>query len=40
MGAVTQDILAAAAIDNVNIRGNAIEQLLTRKIHEVVVSVA
>lgn len=29
MGAVTQDILAAAAIDNVNIRGNAIEQLLT-----------
>jgi hypothetical protein len=29
MGAVTRDILAAAAIDNVNIRGNAIEQLLT-----------
>ena len=29
MHGVTRDILAAAAIDNVNIRGNAIEQLLT-----------
>jgi hypothetical protein len=29
MREVTRDILAAAAIDNVNIRGNAIEQLLT-----------
>lgn len=36
MGAARQDIIAAAQIDNVNIRGNAIEQIITgeRNDHE------